>query len=422
MRKFFIFAFTTILLGFSGYGQRAGYQASKLIDLPANLQGKSMISDTLLPGNWETATGAAVYSWEDDKGYIFGTNLYGDKAYAQRFDVEEPHEIVKAIFWIGEKFGSTGDVVFSVWDFNGMYPGNLLGSVTVSMEEITASDDISGALVVAFDEPVFVTGSYLIGADISGLEAFEPEVYGLGHFSSTDDNGTGLGYAYVLEGTMWVPVLNYDVDVDIAIFPVVNYVETHVVTLNVDMTGLEEFDPDSNVVYVTGNFNKFIEPGAEGSFEMTMVPRENEEDPLIYTYTLPFVRVGEMLYKYYSDAVGEGWEGGEWEGEPNRYLFVQEDLVTNDIWAEPSVDIDEPIVVDQGIRVFPNPVRTTLNIQSGQTIDHIRLYDLTGQLVFEKRVVASETSVDTGMLRSGIYILQLISGQQLRNHKIQVIK
>ena len=421
MRKLFLLAIVTLFCTFSSFGQRVGYKATGLTDLSVVYDQKVNSPDTLLPGNWETASGAAIYSWEEDMGYIFGTNLYNDLAYAQRFDVEEPYEILRAIFWIGEKMGETGEVIFSIWDYEGTQPGDLLASVTMSMAEITASEDLGGALVVEFDEPVFVTGSYLIGADISGLEAYEPGVYGLANYSSTEENGTGLGLAYVLEGTQWIPVLNYDLDVDIAIFPVVNHVETYTVTLNVDITGLETFHPDSNKVFVTGNFNQWAEPGTEESIEMSLVPRENEEDPLIYTYTFPYIRAGELLYKYFSDAVGEGWEGGEWEGDPNRYVFVQEDLVLNDIWGEPSVGVEEELA-EPAFRVYPNPVRDILNIRGRAPIDHLRLYDITGRLVFEKRVGDNRTSVDTGSLRPGFYILQLVSGQKVENQKIQVLK
>ena len=421
MRKLFLFIITTIVLGFSSFGQRGDYVANKHSSLPGSFSNKQTSLDTLSPGNWDSATGVAIYSWEDNKGYVFGTNLYNDKGYAQRFSVEEPYEIVKAIFWIGEKMGTGGEVVFSIWDFDGMYPGELFASVTVAMEDVVASEELDGAMVVSFEQPVFVTRDYLIGVDIGGLEPYEEGVYGLANYSSTDENGTGLGYAYVLEGTMWVPVLNYDLDVDIAVFPVVNHVEVYSLTLNVDLAALEDFDPDSIKVWVSGTFNHWTEPGAEGSAKMTMVPRENEEDPLIYTITIPYVRVGDMLYKYFSDAVGEGWEGAEWEGDPNRYLFIQEDLVANDLLAEPSVGVEEEMAVPE-LKVFPNPVRDVLYIYGSQPIDQLRLFDLTGRLVMEKKALGSETFIDTGSLGSGIFILQMVSGKNLINHKVQVLK
>jgi hypothetical protein len=421
MRKFSTLALLSILIIFSSHAQRVPHYPSDLLTAPQFYGEKTLGPDTLLPGNWETATGVALHVWSDSNGYFFGTNSYGDIGYGQRFDVEEPYEILKAIFWIGSRLGDTGEVVFSIWDFKGTKPGEVLASVAVSMAEINASQEFEQAFVVEFDEPVLVTGNYLIGANISGLSSFEPNVYELGNYASTQENGTNLGYAYIKEGSMWVPALNFDLDVDIAIFPIVNNVEAYSVTLNLDMTGVETFDPEENKVYVSGNFNDWIEPGTQGSIEMAKVPRENEEDPLIYTYTLPFVRAGVMLYKYYSDAFGEGWDGGEWAGDPNRIAMIEADTVLNDIWNDPTVSVDE-ILLDMVTRVYPNPVRNTLFIRSELQIDQLRMFDLAGRVVYQSQVMDFETTIDANPLRGGLYILQMVSGQQVKTHKIQVVK
>jgi len=55
-------------------------------------------------------------------------------------------------------------------------------------------------------------------------------------------------------------------------------------------------------------------------------------DELIYTATLQ-LEAGTYEYKYFSDAFGPGWEGGEWDGMPNRVVVVDDDMVQNDIWG-----------------------------------------------------------------------------------------
>jgi hypothetical protein len=61
----------------------------------------------------------------------------------------------------------------------------------------------------------------------------------------------------------------------------------------------------------------------------------SEPDELIYTTTLE-VQEGSKEYKYFSDAFGEGWEGAEWEGDPNRVIDIQSNITVNDIWGYPA--------------------------------------------------------------------------------------
>jgi hypothetical protein len=594
-----IFTIVLVLSVFGSFGQRSGFHYENLIPVPAIGMEKTNGLDTLLPGNWETATDATTYIWSDEGvslGYIFGTNDYGDLAYGQRFDVTEPYEIVRAIFWIGARLGTTGNVIFTIWDFSGSAPGDVIASVTVPFIDVTDSEDFEGAFVVEFDAPVLVSGNYLIGVDLSEMDDFVLDAYGLGNVSSTEDNGTELGYAYVLEGTQWVPVLNYDVDVDIAIFPIVQYpdpVETFSVTFNVDMGGATGFDPEVHEVWLTGNFTGWTEPGQEGSVQLSPVPPTKSEEPILFEIfdTFPpadwtlestspttwarygplsigetnvdpvegeffamcswsdsenqdeklisksidlsaeesaelsfsffgsyhwsvindncdlFVKVsidggatwteifsetdhpefiegyspytwldvvldldefvgnqdvqimfqyvgfdgaqfgidvikvvgaaataeeliytatveiegGEIQYKYFSDAFGEGWDGGEWAGDPNRIAMIEADTVLNDIWNDPTVSVDE-ILLDMVTRVYPNPVRNTLFIKSEMQIDQLRMFDLAGRVVYQSQVMDFETTIDANPLRGGLYILQMVSGQQVKTHKIHVVK
>ncbi len=180
--------------------------------------------ELLSPGNWDNASAAFVYSWSDDQiehpGYIFGTNAYGDDAYAQVFDVDGNFSISGAFFWIGARHGTEGDVVFTIWDFDGENPGDVLGSRTIPMGEVEATEELGDAMWVEFEEPVEVSGHFMIGADLADLDDYVHEEYGLGHVSSQDGDGEEAALAWVREAEDgWVPVLEFGMDVDIAIFP-----------------------------------------------------------------------------------------------------------------------------------------------------------------------------------------------------------
>ncbi|TVQ15338.1 MAG: hypothetical protein EA361_05925, partial [Bacteroidetes bacterium] len=102
--------------------------------------------------------------------------------------------------------------------------------------------------------------------------------------------------------------------------------DMHWVTFNVNMAQTPEFNPEQHNVYLTGSFTGWSEPGHEGSIEMT------HSQGTIFSTTME-LQSGEYIYKYFSDAYGDGWAGGEWEGDPNRTIFVSQNMTINDTWG-----------------------------------------------------------------------------------------
>lgn len=102
--------------------------------------------------------------------------------------------------------------------------------------------------------------------------------------------------------------------------------ETFEVIFNVDMSNVSEyFNPDLDVVYITGDLLEWAEPGTEPELQtMTRI-----DDSFIFTRTLQ-LEAGEYEYKYF---LNEGWSGGEWAGDPNREIAVMEDMTINDVWG-----------------------------------------------------------------------------------------
>jgi len=98
------------------------------------------------------------------------------------------------------------------------------------------------------------------------------------------------------------------------------------VTFNVDMSYVAEyFDPDLDVVYITGDLLDWAEPGTEPELQ-TMTRIDNS---FIFTRTLQ-LEEGEHQYKYF---LNEGWSGGEWPGDPNRVITITNDATINDVWG-----------------------------------------------------------------------------------------
>lgn len=105
------------------------------------------------------------------------------------------------------------------------------------------------------------------------------------------------------------------------------------VTMNVDMSGLEGFDPATHSVYVSGSVFGWPEPGTNPDLMLTRV-----DETLVYTISAQLAEPGEIQYKYFTDAVAPGWNGGEWEGDPNRKIYVLAETTLEDVFADKPVE------------------------------------------------------------------------------------
>ncbi len=252
--------------------------------------------ETLMPGNWENRSGEALYVWGEPDGYFFGTNVFNDHGFGQKFEVDDSYFIYGALFWIGFAEGATGNVVFTVWDWDdeeGM-PGDTLAQTVVPLANITASGSFEGAFYVEFldDEgfPVLhsdTIGDYVIGADVTDLDDFVPGEYGIGTFSSEIGDGVGDPLAWIREDDPvgWIPATTYVDDLDIAVFPLVSDEYFNIlfpIDFFVDMTGAvygdgQAFDPDAHEVHISGSFIDWPQPGTLESTKMELVhPNENQ--------------------------------------------------------------------------------------------------------------------------------------------------
>lgn len=73
------------------------------------------------------------------------------------------------------------------------------------------------------------------------------------------------------------------------------------------------------------------------------------------------------------------------------------------------------------IKVFPNPVKTILNVEiSDNTSENIAfdLFDVSGKLVVQKSITKQEISLDMKNLPSGIYFLKVSSSKKTGTYKI----
>lgn len=72
----------------------------------------------------------------------------------------------------------------------------------------------------------------------------------------------------------------------------------------------------------------------------------------------------------------------------------------------------------QEFSVYPNPVRDVVNISAGESIQRVRVYDLTGRMVKQANPNTSDFSLDVADLSKGVYFVKLNAGDREATTKL----
>ncbi|WP_300673062.1 T9SS type A sorting domain-containing protein [Soonwooa sp.] len=60
----------------------------------------------------------------------------------------------------------------------------------------------------------------------------------------------------------------------------------------------------------------------------------------------------------------------------------------------------------QSLKIFPNPVSTNLNVEGIEKGSLVRILDMSGKLIYEKRATDTKLNIDTSVYLSGLYLLE----------------
>ena len=85
-----------------------------------------------------------------------------------------------------------------------------------------------------------------------------------------------------------------------------------------------------------------------------------------------------------------------------------------------TLGIEEVITDNISAKVYPNPVSNDLNIECGEKIESLDIYDALGRKVISKENTPKSTAIDVSNLDNGIYILKLRTSKGSGEYKIVV--
>lgn len=77
-------------------------------------------------------------------------------------------------------------------------------------------------------------------------------------------------------------------------------------------------------------------------------------------------------------------------------------------------------IQEKEIRVFPNPAGFLVNIQSGEKIKELRLFDILGNMVYHTPVQDIQYVLDVAGFKPGLYFLQLTTQQGTATERLQI--
>jgi len=177
----------------------------------------------------------------------------------------------------------------------------------------------------------------------------------------------------------------------------------------------QDFDPASDVVYISGSMFNWADPGSDPDNQTLVV---SNEDPMVYTKTLA-LPIGTYQFKY---ALNEGWDGAEWTGEPNRSVTITSDTIINNVFGNINDPVGIPETSNALIKLFPNPASDILLIQSDKQIKEIRIFNMLGQEVFAGNPESIHLKVSVSHFTNGMYFVRILTQNGLSTYKVQVNK
>ena len=79
-------------------------------------------------------------------------------------------------------------------------------------------------------------------------------------------------------------------------------------------------------------------------------------------------------------------------------------------------------LADEQVKVYPNPVRSTLNIEAPENIQEIQVIDMVGRTVMRRPAGNRQMTLELGDLHTGIYFIRVRTANAVITERIQVVR
>lgn len=110
--------------------------------------------------------------------------------------------------------------------------------------------------------------------------------------------------------------------------------------------------------------------------------------------------------------------GNNDSGQIGDGTTVQRNFFTDLACPVSNLSTEEISKVSNSLKVFPNPVQDNLTISFDENITSVAIYNMVGQQVLSKAINAKKTTLDVSGLSSGVYLVQVTSGKEVKTLKV----
>lgn len=114
--------------------------------------------------------GTPVLYFDADQGFVAGTNIYNDKAKADRFSVTNSSLLAGGLFYFGiaQSSNTSLPITIKAWNSDGPSgaPGTIIAQTTVPISAIAQAVSAQSYIAINFPNPVAVNGTFYLGYDV----------------------------------------------------------------------------------------------------------------------------------------------------------------------------------------------------------------------------------------------------------------
>lgn len=188
----------------------------------------------------------------------------------------------------------------------------------------------------------------------------------------------------------------------------------------------------------TENGESIADAGIIYSFE-ALADRELVAHFAQIRYNLTFdIRANDMqpIFDAIIEFEGVAYDAGQYTFEellPGTYHYVvMKDgyfnasgavtIINQHLTYQVVMDVDDTSITEaiaHGIKLFPNPANSLLNVSAEAIIDEIRILDLAGRVLFSDTPGTMETKIPVHEFQAGFYLVQIISSDNTSTLKFQ---
>jgi hypothetical protein len=97
---------------------------------------------------------------------------------------------------------------------------------------------------------------------------------------------------------------------------------------------------------------------------------------------------------------------------------LEGDLTIPVILVKDNVSVTYPSAMN--LKIFPNPANSLVNIQAGEMIREIYVYDLLGQVVYSASVQQNNYQINVSGLNNGMYLIQVLTSKGITTGRLQI--